>query len=274
MSPALKLEIALQVSQSPRGVFSTFARIKAAFSFGISDDMSFETGASLPVAYCASLYGLIDLGRLSKDESVLIYGADSTPGQAAICLAQMIGAGVCATVSSLQTKALLKEASGLRDDQIIPSHELSSGLASGKSHFDVVLKCDSADAETFRELWDCLDNCGRFVEIEKQDTNTRLEISRLDNNRSFISVDLMSLAAKRPKVLERLLSEVSELLEQGKIGPMGQITVFPISDVEKAFRTLQSGKASGKWIVSPRAEDVVKVRVLFSPSKSSRGVES
>ena len=47
---------------------------------------------------------------------------------------------------------------------------------------------------------------------------------------------------------------------EGKIRLMGQMTVVSISEVETAFKTMQSRKASGKWIISRQPGDEVKVR--------------
>ena len=244
------------------GVYSTYARTKAAFALRISKDMSFEAAASIPVAYCTAHYGLIDLGRLLKEESVLIHGGASAAGQAAISLAQMIGAEVFAIVDSIEHKELLRKVYGMQDNHIFSSYNAASlHQASGKGRFDVVLSCVSTDSDTSRKLWDCLSNFGRFVELEKQNGNARLETGRFENNRSFMSVDLVSVAIERPKIMQRLLLDVSEFLMHDKIRPVGPITIFPISDVETAFRVLQSGKVDGKLVVSPQPEDEVKVSV-------------
>ena len=84
--------------------------------------------------------------------------------------------------------------------------------------------------------------------------------ARLQYNKSFMSVDLISLAEQRPKIMARLLSDVSELLENDKISPVS-ITVFPISDVETAFKVLQSGNVGGKLVVSPQPGNEIKVSV-------------
>ena len=148
---------------------------------------------------------------------------------------------------------------GLCEDHIFLSQKASFGAALGgvaaNSRFDVVLNCISADIDTLRDIWDTLDNFGRFIELGKQDSRAILE-----DNKSFMSVDLISLAEHRPKIMTRLLSDVSELLKNAKIRPVG-ITVFPISDVEKAFKVLQSGNVDGKLVISPQPGNEVKVSV-------------
>ncbi|PMD36739.1 BcPKS8, polyketide synthase [Hyaloscypha variabilis F] len=249
----------LSISQ---GVYATFARTKAAFAFKLSPKISFEAAAATPVAYCTAYYGLIDLARLAEDESVFIHGAATAAGQAAVSIAQMIGAEVFATVSGIEGKQLLKSVHGLSDDHIFSSRNASFGPAIRKAinrqGVDVVLNAAAADSDTLRETWDCLSNFGRFVEVGKRDVSARLETARFENNTSFMSVDLMSLAAERPKIMSRLISDFSNLLRNGNIKPDSPVTVFPISDVETAFKVLQSGNFDGKLVVMPQPGDEVK----------------
>ena len=240
------------------GVFSTYARMKAAYSFKISDQTTFESAASIPMAYYTAHYSLVDLGQLQADESLLIYGADSAAGSAAISLAQMVGADLFVTVCSVEAGETFKRAYGLADNQILSIQNIQAH--NKKDGFDLVLKCLSTDSDILRTLWDSVSRFGRFIEIEKQGANSRLQTSDCQNNRSFMSVELISLAKERPKVMKRLVTDISQLFSEEKIKPIAQTTVFPISDVETAFRLLQSEKFEGKLVVSLQPEDVVKVR--------------
>ena len=74
-----------------------------------------------------------------------------------------------------------------------------------------------------------------------------------------MSVDLLAIANERPRIMAHLMSNISELLSSGKINPLGSVTIFPISDVETAFKVLNSGNVSGKLVVVPRDNDQVKV---------------
>jgi len=248
------------------GVYSNYTRLKSAFAFKVGSETSFEAAATIPIAYCTSFYGLIDLGRLDSEESVLVHGGASAAGQAAIALAQIAGAEVFATAGGIEERELIARSYGLSDDHILSSRGSSFGpvvrQATNKRGVDVVLNSLAADTDTVRELWDSLSSFGRFVVTGNRDSSARLETSRLENNTSFISVDLLSVASERPKIMQRVVSSISELLRDGKIKPVDSITVFPISDVETAFKSLQSGTTHGKLVVVPQPEDQVKVYSL------------
>lgn len=82
------------------GCFQTFARTKEVCVVRIPDDVTFEKVARIPVIFCTALYCLVDIAKLQEGESVLIHAAACGVGQAAIMLAQNIGAEIFATVSS------------------------------------------------------------------------------------------------------------------------------------------------------------------------------
>lgn len=245
------------------GVYSTYAHLKAQFVFKIKDNMSFEDAASIPVAYCTAHYGLLDIGHVQEGERVLIHGANSASGQAAIFLAQMKKAEVFATINNTKSKELLINMYGVRDDHIFSFHDFSSRStirqATGHGLFDVVLNCIPTDVDELRDVLDHLSNFGRFIDIGTQDANSRLETVRFQNNRSFMSVDLITMALERPKLIQRLLANICNLLTDSKINHLNFTTMFPISEVESAFKLLHSGKADGKLVLSPRLEDKVKV---------------
>jgi NADPH:quinone reductase-like Zn-dependent oxidoreductase len=247
------------------GVYSTYTKTKAAFAFHIKDDLSFEAAATLPIAYCTAHYGLIDLARLLDGERVLINGVGGTIGQAAICLAKMMGAEVFAMVGSIESKQFLMKRFDLPEDRISFSHISSFGKIA-KGGFDVVLNCVSMSSDTTRELWQSLSSFGRFVQVKGANNNAAaaLDMTSLQHNRSFMSVNLIPMALERPRVMTRLFSDVSKLVEQGVV-QAPRLTVYSISDVAVAFNALKNGVTESKLVISPQPGDLVKVRISRCP---------
>ena len=231
--------------------------------------MGFETACTVPVVFCTAYYALIDLGRLEANEKVLIHAAAGGVGQAAIMLARLIGAEIYATVGSISKKQMIMEQYSIPENQIFYSRDNSFGPAirretNGKG-VDVIV--NSLAADSLRESWECLAHFGRFIEIGKRDilNNTRLEMAKFEHNTTFSSVDLTALAAEKPLLMQRLLSNVLSLFTEGKIRPIQPITVYPVSETESAFRLLQSGKAMGKLVVVPNQGDQVKATANRRP---------
>ncbi|KAF9243032.1 hypothetical protein DTO027I6_6053 [Penicillium roqueforti] len=245
------------------GSLSTFTRCPASGSLLIPDDMSFETSASIPAVFCTAFYSLIDLGRLSKDESVLIHAAAGGVGQAAIIIAQSIGANIFATVGSLEKKNFLMETYQLKEDHIFFSRDMSfvQGIqhATGGQGVDVALNSLSGDA--LQATFECVAPFGRFIELGKRDitTNSRLEMSHFNKNISFASVDLGMVREKRPQLTKRLLRDAFKLFVDTNAQSKWSVTTLPISDVEIGFRALQGGQVIGKIVVQVTDDSMVKV---------------
>ncbi|KAL6874558.1 polyketide synthase [Trichoderma longibrachiatum] len=256
------LKVGHRVCAMSLGAYSTYSRCLETSAAVIPEDMSFEVAASIPVVYCTAYYGIVDLARLEHGEKILIHAATGGVGQAAIQLAQMIGAEIYATVGSADKKQLLMETHGIPEDRIFYSRDTSFGPAireaTGGHGVDVVI--NSLAGDLLRETWECLAPFGRFIELGKRDItkNTRLEMAKLEFNCTFSSVDLTLVAAERPKIMERTFASVMRLLENKAINPIGPITSVSIQDVEAALRRLQSGKTTGKLVVTHSGQSQVR----------------
>ena len=124
---------------------------------------------------------------------------------------------------------------------------------------DVVLNCLAG--ELLQETWNCVGELGRFVEIGKRDLelNNRLEMAPFVRSVSFSAVDLTYLLRCKHQVISRILRHVMELLSQDAIQAVQPITVYPISEIDRAFRLMQAGKHQGKVVIKPNPGDKVKV---------------
>jgi acyl transferase domain-containing protein/NADPH:quinone reductase-like Zn-dependent oxidoreductase len=260
------LSVGDRVCAMSLGAYGTYARCLATSAAVIPADMTFELAASIPVVYSTAYYGLVELARMEAGEKILIHAASGGVGQAAIQLAQMIGADIYATVGTAEKKQLLIDTYSIPEEKIFFSRNADFGpavrAATGGRGVDVVI--NSLAGDLLRESWDCLAPFGRFVEIGKRDiiSNTRLEMAKFEYNCTFSSVDLTLVAAERPKIMHRCLTAVLDLLRKNIITPIGPISVVSISEVESALRKLQSGKTSGKLIVNHLAADE-QVKVII-----------
>ena len=184
-------------------------------------------------------------------------------GQAAIMLAQKTGAEIFTTVGSPENQDLLMKTYGLSEDHVFSSRDLEFGQqiqkATGNKGVDVVL--NSLSGEYLRVGWECLASFGRLIEIGKLhiEMNARLEMAVFSRSTTFASVDLAMVMEERLQLMQRLLNDIMGLLRGGEIKPATPITAYPISELQSAFRSLQSGKAMGEFIIEPSEQDMVMV---------------
>ncbi|EAU32451.1 hypothetical protein ATEG_07067 [Aspergillus terreus NIH2624] len=256
------LKVGDRVCAMSLGAYGTYARCPATSAAIIPNDMTFDVAASIPVVYSTAYYGIVELARLQPGETILIHAAAGGVGQAAIQLAQDIGAEIFATVGSLEKKQFLMETYGISENHIFYSRDTAFGPAlrevTGGRGVDVVI--NSLAGDILRESWESLAEFGRFIEIGKKDitSNTGLEMSKFEQNCTFSSVDLTLVAAKRPKIMGRVLSAVMRLLDDKTVKPITPISIVGISEVEVALRNLQSGRTSGKVVVNHLVDEQVK----------------
>lgn len=251
-----------RVAVFTKGAFATKARARESFAFKVPGNIKLEAAASLPLAYATAYYGLVELGRLRNGETVLIHSAAGAVGQAAIRIAQMVDAEIFVTVGNAEKKELLVKEYGLQEDHIFYSRGsfFSDGIhrATHGQGVDVIL--NSLTGDGLCESWNSLNKFGRFIDIGKREgSKPRLEVDRSDSNASFLSLDMFMLIDERPQIVKRLLTDVAQILEQGKIRPATPITQFPISAVQAALKEQQAGKTPGKLVVVPSPTDIVKV---------------
>jgi NADPH:quinone reductase-like Zn-dependent oxidoreductase len=255
-SKVTSLVVGDRVAAITKYAYATFTRTKAAYAFKVRGSMSFEVAAAIPVAYCTAYHGLFDVARLCQSKRLLINMASTGVGQAAVLLAQTLGAETFASVKNFEQKELIMKEYNVDEDHIFYT-ETSFGedlqRATNEQGVDIILNC--ALGHTSHELWDCLGKFGNFVETGDPESS----ISGIRRNANFSTVDLVTIAAERPHLMERLITDISKLLESRTIRPASPVTVFSLSKLETVLSSVETGEVHGKLVVAPKARDLVKV---------------
>jgi NADPH:quinone reductase-like Zn-dependent oxidoreductase len=267
-SAVKNLAVGDRVAALASSSFATYARAVADMALKLGPETSFEEAASLPLAQCAAHHALIELARLEDEESVLVLNGAGAEGQAAISLAQTIGATVFTTVNTAEDKTVLMKAFDLPEDRILYSKDdqLSTSVhrAIDGRGIDVVLSV-YAEADSIQTGLKCIADFGRFVRLETAEAANKgkLDLSSFRANTSFSSFDIHALAKGKPRVLQRLLKDVSRALRYAKLRPVQDARILPFSQVSEAFKLAQSSPSSNRIVVVPHKDDMVKV----TPSK-------
>lgn len=233
-------------------LFATHARCNMASVARMPDDMSFEIAASIPIVFSTAYECLIQVARLQRGEKVLIHAASGGVGQAAILIAQWIGAEIFCTVGSTEKCKFIMARYDIPRDHIFSSRSSSfatSLLSIAEGGVDIVL--NSLAGELLQAGWKCLAPFGRFVEIGKKDllSNMRLDLAPFDKGLSFHAVDLTLLTGKKASYFKTLLEKVMLLFADGVLRPVDPMTCLSVAELESGLRTLQAGKHMGKLVI-------------------------
>ncbi|KAK3688670.1 hypothetical protein B0T22DRAFT_407287 [Podospora appendiculata] len=252
-----------RVSVLLRGHYASRVRVHWSSAVQIPDTMDFATAASLPTQYVAAYVSLYDTARLQKGETVLIHSATGGVGQAAVMMAQRVGAEIFVTVGSEEKRDFVMKQFGIPPSHIFSSRDTSFAtgvlaMTHGKG-VDVVL--NSLAGTLLQESFNCLAPFGRFVELGKRDLelDSGLAMEAFTRVVSFSSIDVIALGERKPMEANRILKDVIHLVSTNEITAVHPVVVYPLSDVEKAFRLMQAGKHMGKIVLSVSLDVAVPV---------------
>ena len=94
------------------GGFAEYAAVPLANLRLLPADISFETAAAFGSAYLTAWVALVELGRIARDQWLLVHGAAGGVGLAAVDLAQALGARVIAASASPAKLAVVEREYG------------------------------------------------------------------------------------------------------------------------------------------------------------------
>lgn len=233
----------------------------------VPDSLSLNEAVAGVVPGMTAYYALTTVARLQPGEKILIHSAAGATGQFAIGVAKMLGAEVLATVGHKDKKQLLMDRFGIPEDHIFDSRNTSfaQGIkrVTGGSGVDVVL--NSLSGDSLRASWECIAPYGRFIEIGKVDigADSLLPMRSFAKNTTFAAVDLVHIQMTNKKLARQLMEKVLELAASPDfVGNPSPIHVYPVSEVEKAFRFMQSGNHSGRILLGAKDDDMISVSGL------------
>lgn len=255
--------------------YASHLRVQGDCAHVLPDDISFVEGASAVVDFVTAWYSMDTLASLQKGESVLVHAGSSGVGQAAIQIAQYLGAIIYATVNNATERDHIVEQYGVVPENVFRSN--STGFKDAildRTHgkgVDVVL--NSVSGEEFKASIECTAAFGRFVEIGKTETHNRgaLNMAAFDRCISIFAVDPTLMCSTKPKLFNRELHSVLNLLQQGKLHTVTPLVTREISAMDTVIKDMTSQEHIGKFVLVSDAATKIKATVpMPQPVRLSR----
>jgi NADPH:quinone reductase len=217
----------------------------------LQDNMDFEQAAALPLQGLSAYHILKTMGRLEKEETVLVHAAAGGVGTLAVQLAKLLGAGkVIATASNQEKLALAAE---MGADVLInyteQGWEEKVLEATGGKGVDVAL--EMAGGEIFNKTLKCLATFGRLViyGVASGEQSRFYPSSLMARNQSVIGFFLPQIMRK-PALIQSSMAEMLRFISEGQL----KLTiggVYPLEQAAEVHRLLQSRQTKGKLILKP-----------------------
>ncbi|RWA08359.1 hypothetical protein EKO27_g6749 [Xylaria grammica] len=244
------------------GSMRSHPRARADAVLKVPDCLSLNEAVAVINPGMTAYHSLVTVARLQRGEKILIHSAAGATGQFAIGVAKTLGAEVLATVGHNDKKQLLMHRFDIPEDHIFYSRNTSFARGvkrvTGGYGVDVVL--NSLSGDSLRASWECIAPYGRFVEIGKVDigANSLLPMGHFARNASFAAVDMVHIQKTNKQLARQLMEKALYFAASAAfVGSPSPLHVYPVSQVEKAFRYMQSGKHSGRILVGVQDSEIV-----------------
>lgn len=231
------------------GGYAGYAVVDARQALPIPAGLDPVQAAALPETVFTVYANVFEHGRLQAGETLLVHGATSGIGVAAIQMAKAAGARVIATARGA---AKAEAARAIGADLAIDSTARDFGEAAREAGgVDVAL--DMVGAPFLAPTLEALNTGGRIVYIAAQGGNDlQVPAFAIMRKRAVITGSLLRPRSADDKA--RLAAEVERVvwpwIEAGKVRAVVDRT-FPLADAAAAHAWLEGGRHTGKIVLVP-----------------------
>lgn len=224
------------------GGYAEFVKVPEVNILPLPEGMSFEQAASFPLTFLTSWNMLVTLARVRRGEEVLVMGAGSGVGSAAVQIAKLFGARVIATASSDDK---LRKAAALGADEGVnyATQDLVAEVRrlTAKRGVDVIF--EHVGGSVFEKLIPLLAAGGRLVTCGA----TAGYLAQTDLRYLFMR-ELSIMGAHMGSKAE--LMQIVKEMERGTLKPVVD-RIFPLKEAADAQRAMEDRKLFGKLVLVP-----------------------
>lgn len=222
------------------GGYAEFVKSPAVNAIPIPEHMTFEQAAAFPLVFLTAWHMLVTRAGLRPGEDVLVLGAGSGVGSAAIQIAKVVGARVIATASS--EEKLIKAMELGADDAILHgAREWSRDVRQLTNRRGVNVVFEHVGEKTWDESLKSLAPAGRLVTCG---ATTGFEGK----------IDIRYLFSRNLSILGSYMGSRAELFDAVKLASRHLLKpvidkVFPLTQAVEAQRRLENREQFGKIVL-------------------------
>jgi NADPH:quinone reductase-like Zn-dependent oxidoreductase/short-subunit dehydrogenase/acyl carrier protein len=199
--------------------------------------------AGLPVVFITAFYALINIGKLKKNQSILIHSAAGGVGTAAILIAKQMGATIHATAHPSKWSSLY----ALGVSTCHSSRELNFSEEITPNSIDLIL--NNLIGEYIPRSLTLLKENGTFIEIGNKEIWSKEEMRAARPDVNYEHLHVLHEQEKNPKTFHHVLLKMCQFIEQHHL-TVPSLKVFPAEDIQLAIRDMVNAKHLGKLVIS------------------------
>jgi len=223
------------------GALAEFMLVDARLMAQKPKSLTMKQAAALPLVAITAYEALVDKMNVKAGDNVLIHGATGGVGHVAIQLAKVLGANVTATHSS----ANLQLAKTVGADNLVDytSESVADYVAKYTKHgFDKVF--DTVAGENIEKSFAAAKFNGHVATILPIDAPLQIALKGLSFHSVLVLIPLCH--GINHESHGRILTEIAQLVDAGKMVPIIDDSDFSIWEVAQAHDKFASGQSVGK----------------------------
>jgi NADPH2:quinone reductase len=217
----------------------------------LPDQLSDGQAATFMQSYLTAWFALVERARVETGKWLLVLGAGSGVGLGAVDVGHALGLNVIAVASTDEKRSLATERGAVATIDSLRSADEIKEEAKRLSGGAVDYIYDPVGGEVGETCVRALGDDGQYLVIGFVAGIPRLPANQiLLRNRRVTGVDWGGWAGKNPGLNDRMLSQVLDLIGQGKLRPVEPIT-YPLENAAQALKDLEDRKVAGKIALTP-----------------------
>lgn len=242
------------VAMAEQGGYAGLTPIHRNNCYHLPDSMSFTDAASMALVYDTAWFSLVERGRFTEGESVLVLGASGGVGLAAVQLVRAMGGHALAGIANPEKADLVRDAGAeavidLAADNLRDSLRDQVFAVTDGRGADVVidpLGDDIFDAALRAVAWR-----GRMVVIGfAAGRMPSLKANYLlVKNIDVGGLQISDYRRRRPDLTAKCFEQIFALYTEGKISALPTVT-HPIDDFRQALQDVQDRKVRGRIVLT------------------------
>jgi NADPH:quinone reductase-like Zn-dependent oxidoreductase len=224
------------------GTYAQFVKVRANNAVRLPDGLDWQAAVAAQIPFATAWEAIIEVGRLTAGETILVNAAGSGVGSAGIQIAKLAGARVIATTGSDAKFAAARE---LGADEVINYERTDVGEAvmalTGGLGVDIAF--DMVGGARLKDSIAALAQGGRIVSVGAH-AGEHVDIDMIEFFRKHISLHGCGRSTKA------IVAKVLDLVAAGKLKPV-IFKAFPLSEAGEAHRLMESRNFFGRMVLDP-----------------------
>jgi NADPH:quinone reductase len=213
-----------------------------------SGTLSLAEAAASGLAYVTAGSALVDLGRVSAGETILVTGAAGGVGSAAVMIARWKGARVIGAIKDESERAMAERA-GVEVIVDTSREEMTDAVLAATNGEGADLVLDAVGGPLFEPALNSLAKKGRMVVITTTPDKQHVSFNLFDFYRKGLRLFGLMTSFLDAEGSAAVLRDLSPGFDEGALRAPAIADRYPLEQAGMAYARVESGEAAGRVLL-------------------------